>query len=164
MLQIILIYWFYFSWVIYFLSVDSFSCVTDSNLCTYHFTVYDYSMVVFPTDASGATYIPTILNPSGTVLVPYLFPQLTHSLTHSSVQSSDDPVWMVKNMLLGRSEGAKIFVTCHEWLPKTSDRRLGGECEIHVRNTLVHMKYMRWMSFMIQKGCECLTKVKWKRM
>lgn len=41
------------------------------NLCIYHFAVYDYSMVVFPTDSSGATYVPTILNPSGTVLVPY---------------------------------------------------------------------------------------------
>nr|WKY18272.1 turtle-like protein IGSF9 [Penaeus vannamei] len=27
--------------------------------------VYDYSMIVFPTDSSGSTYIPTILNPTG---------------------------------------------------------------------------------------------------
>ncbi|XP_063848407.1 protein turtle-like isoform X2 [Scylla paramamosain] len=27
--------------------------------------VYDYRIVVFPTDSSGATYVPTILNPSG---------------------------------------------------------------------------------------------------
>ncbi|XP_064078244.1 protein turtle-like isoform X11 [Macrobrachium nipponense] len=29
--------------------------------------VYDYSMVVFPTDSSGSTYVPTILNPSGSL-------------------------------------------------------------------------------------------------
>ncbi|XP_050688156.1 protein turtle-like isoform X4 [Eriocheir sinensis] len=38
-----------------------------SDIITATTKVYDYSMVVFPTDASGATYVPTILNPSGSL-------------------------------------------------------------------------------------------------